>query len=75
MAIDAAGNLYTAEANLRGVTNTSRIRSQDGRFPHIARREGRVHFAGEHASSMFLYGRMLGALESGIRAAREVDAA
>jgi monoamine oxidase len=40
--------------------------------PHIARPEGRVHFAGEHASS--LRGWMQGAFESGRRAAREIDA-
>jgi len=40
-------------------------------LPHIARREGRVHFAGEHTSPWF--GWMQGALESGHRAAREVN--
>ena len=39
---------------------------------HIARAEGRVHFAGEHASS--LRGWMQGALESGRRVAGEIDA-
>jgi monoamine oxidase len=39
-------------------------------LPHIARREGRVIFAGEHTSPWF--GWMQGALESGNRAAREV---
>lgn len=37
---------------------------------HIAAAEGRVHFAGEHASSF--HGWIQGALESGIRAAREI---
>jgi monoamine oxidase len=41
--------------------------------PHIARSEGRIHFAGEHASS--LRGWMQGAFESGRRAASEVDVA
>jgi monoamine oxidase len=41
--------------------------------PHIGRPEGRIHFAGEHASS--LRGWMQGAFESGRRAASEVDAA
>jgi hypothetical protein len=41
--------------------------------PHIARPEGRIYFAGEHASS--LRGWMQGALESGRRAATESDAA
>ena len=40
-------------------------------LPHIARREGRVFFAGEHTSPWF--GWMQGALESGNRAAREVQ--
>ena len=40
--------------------------------PHISRPEGRIHFAGEHASS--LRGWMQGAFESGQRVAREVDA-
>jgi monoamine oxidase len=41
--------------------------------PHVATPEGRVHFAGEHASSD--YGWMQGALASGLRAAAEVSAA
>ena len=41
--------------------------------PHIARPEGRIHCAGEHASS--LRGWMQDAFESGRRAAGEVDAA
>jgi monoamine oxidase len=40
-------------------------------LPDIARREGRVFFAGEHTSPWF--GWMQGALESGNRAAREVN--
>jgi monoamine oxidase len=42
-------------------------------LPHIARPEGRVFFAGEHTSPWF--GWMQGALESGNRAAREVNEA
>lgn len=42
--------------------------------PHIARPEGGVHFAGEHASP-WLGGWMQSALESGERAAREVNEA
>lgn len=41
--------------------------------PHLARPEGRVHFAGDHTSP--LPGWMQGALASGRRAADEVDAA
>ena len=42
-------------------------------LPHIARPEGRIHFAGEHASPW--PGWMQGALESGNRAAKEVNEA
>jgi monoamine oxidase len=43
-------------------------------LPHLARPEGRVHFAGDHTSAWS--GWMQGAIESGLRAAREVtDAA
>ncbi|MDA2930669.1 FAD-dependent oxidoreductase, partial [Acidobacteria bacterium AH-259-O06] len=44
-------------------------------FAHTARPEGRVHFAGEHTAPWPLRGFMHGALESGIRAAREVNEA
>jgi monoamine oxidase len=40
--------------------------------PVLARAEGRIHFAGEHTS--VLARTMEGALESGARAAREIDA-
>jgi len=40
--------------------------------PSIARAEGKVHFAGEH-SSPWHGGWMQGALESGERAAREIN--
>jgi monoamine oxidase len=42
-------------------------------LPHVARREGRIHFAGEH-TSVWIDGWMQGALESGNRVAREVNA-
>lgn len=42
-------------------------------YPHVAAPEGRLHFAGDHTSS--LPGWMEGALESGERAAAEVIAA
>ena len=41
-------------------------------LPHVARPEGRIHFAGEH-TSVWIDGWMQGALESGNRVAREVD--
>ena len=43
-------------------------------LPHVARPEGRIHFAGEH-TSVWIDGWMQGALESGGRVAREVNAA
>lgn len=42
-------------------------------YPAIAPSEGRIHFAGDHASA--LPGWMQGALESGLRAAGEVNSA
>ena len=42
-------------------------------LPHVARPEGRIHFAGEHTSAW--HGWMQGALESGNRVAREIQAA
>jgi monoamine oxidase len=39
--------------------------------PHVARPEGHIHFAGEHTSTWFAW--MNGALESGERAAKEVQ--
>ncbi len=42
-------------------------------LPHIRQPEGRVYFAGEHTSTLFSW--MQGALESGVRAAREVNEA
>jgi len=39
-------------------------------FPHVAKPEGRVHFAGEHTSG--LGATLEGAVQSGIRAANEV---
>jgi monoamine oxidase len=40
-------------------------------FPELIKPEGRLHFAGEHVS--LLPGTMEGALESGVRAARDVQ--
>lgn len=44
-------------------------------WPGLARAEGRIHFAGEHTASLLLHGSAQGALESGVRAAREIAAA
>lgn len=42
-------------------------------WPHVARAEGRVHFAGDHTSAWIRW--MQGALQSGNRAAQEVNEA
>ncbi len=57
----------------RGGTSEFRPGQMTSLLPHIARREGRIHFAGEHTSSWSTW--MQGALESGLRAAREVNEA
>jgi monoamine oxidase len=44
-------------------------------WPRLSRSEGRIHFAGEHTGSLLLHGSAQGALESGLRAAREIIAA
>ncbi|HUE89522.1 MAG TPA: NAD(P)/FAD-dependent oxidoreductase [Vicinamibacterales bacterium] len=44
-------------------------------LPYLSSPEGRVHFAGEHTASLPYMGFMQGALESGMRAAAEVDEA
>ena len=41
-------------------------------FPHVATVEGRVHFAGEHTSTLLF---MEGAAQSGVRVAKEINAA
>ena len=42
-------------------------------LPRVARSEGRIYFAGEH-TSVWIDGWMRGALESGNRVAKEVNA-
>ena len=54
----------------KGVTNYFRPGQMDDFMPVIARREGRIHFAGDH-TSVFAY--MDGAVASGRRAAKEID--
>ena len=41
-------------------------------FPHVATPEGRVHFAGEHTSLLYV---MEGAAQSGMRVVQEIAAA
>ena len=40
---------------------------------HLASTEGRVHFAGEHTASHTMHATLQGAIQSGIRAAHEVN--
>lgn len=51
------------------------LRPGDGRtlWPYLATSEGPIYFAGEHTSTWLLHGSMQGALQSGIRAAAEVN--
>jgi monoamine oxidase len=55
----------------RGLATQLKPGQMTSLWPDVARPEGRIHFAGEHTSSWATW--MQGALESGIRAAREVN--
>ena len=56
----------------RGVASYYKPGQFSSLLPHIARPEGRIHFAGEH-TSVWIGGWMQGALESGNQVAREVN--
>jgi monoamine oxidase len=58
----------------RGASATYKPGQFSSLLPHVARPEGRIHFAGEH-TSVWIDGWMQGALESGNRVAREVNEA
>lgn len=55
----------------RGASSWYRPGQMSELWPHMARPEGRVHFAGEHTSAWIRW--MQGALHSGNRVAREVN--
>jgi monoamine oxidase len=57
----------------RGAWAISRPGDMQNLEPYVARPEGKIHFAGEHTSPWH-GGWMQGALESGERAAREINA-
>ena len=57
----------------RGASSWYKPGQMEEFWPHVARPEGRVHFAGDHTSPWIRW--MQGALFSGIRAAREVNEA
>jgi len=56
----------------RGAFASFRPGQMSAWLPEIARPEGRIHFAGEHTS--IFPGTMEGAIESGVRASREIAA-
>ena len=58
----------------RGVSSYYKPGEFSSLLPYVARREGRIFFAGEH-TSVWIDGWMQGALESGNRVAREVNEA
>jgi monoamine oxidase len=57
----------------RGALASFRVGQMTNWLPRIVRPEGRIHFAGEHTS--IFPATMEGAIESGVRAAREIDEA
>jgi Monoamine oxidase len=57
----------------RGASSWYKPGQMEEFWPHVARPEGRVHFAGDHTSPWIRW--MQGALFSGIRAANEVNEA
>ncbi len=66
----AAAKCWDEDEWARGAYVWFRPGQMSSLLPHIARAEGRIHFAGEHASTS--PGWMQGALESGNRVAREI---
>ena len=69
----AAVYAWDADPWARGDYAWFRLGQVRALLPHLATPEGRVHFAGDHTSTR--PGWMQGALDSGLRAAREVVAA
>ena len=57
----------------RGGYSWYKVGSLASIVPHLATPEGRVHFAGEHTAPFVLHATLQGALESGIRVAREIN--
>lgn len=62
---------WDAEPYARGASCWFRPGQLAELAPHLARAEGRVHFAGDHTSPWIRW--MQGALHSGLRVAREID--
>jgi monoamine oxidase len=63
---------WDEDAWARGASSYYKPGQFSSLLPHVARPEGRIHFAGEH-TSVWIDGWMQGALESGNRVAREVN--
>ncbi len=68
-----ASKCWDSDPYSRGAFAWFRPGEMAAMLPHIARPEGRVHFAGEHTSSLLLRNSVQGALESGMRAAGEIN--
>jgi monoamine oxidase len=63
--------IWSKDPWAKGAYFLARLEQMAELFPHVATPEGRVFFAGEHTSSWPSW--MQGALQSGLRAAREVN--
>lgn len=63
---------WDADEWARGATAFYKPGQITSLLPHVARPEGRVYFAGEH-TSVWIDGWMQGALESGMRVAKEIN--
>jgi monoamine oxidase len=63
---------WDADEWVRGATAFYKPGQITSLLPHVARPEGRVHFAGEH-TSVWIDGWMQGALELGMRVAKEIN--
>jgi monoamine oxidase len=63
---------WDADEWARGATAFYKPGQMTSLLPHVARPEGRIYFAGEH-TSVWIDGWMQGALESGMRVAKEIN--
>ncbi|MDQ3803876.1 MAG: FAD-dependent oxidoreductase, partial [Acidobacteriota bacterium] len=66
-----ASKCWDEDPFARGASSWYRPGQMAELWPHVARPEGRVHFAGDHTSAWIRW--MNGALQSGQRAAREIN--
>ncbi|HEV3471399.1 MAG TPA: FAD-dependent oxidoreductase [Pyrinomonadaceae bacterium] len=66
-----ASKCWDEDPFARGASSWYRPGQMAELWPHVARPEGRIHFAGDHTSAWIRW--MNGALHSGQRAAREIN--